>query len=549
MKITANSLSFIEPKPAAGGSGDGEYNRMFEDAIRDVAKEPSGKSSLPNDDRLARQAADRQEADGASGREATRSRASRHAVTAATEKATEADEATAEASLEADVADSKGERSAAIESLDRLLNGEFSAVSLASAKSAASAAAVAAEPDAPAPVADPKAAVAALAVGTAGELDEMAEPAVGMARGKVSLEVVHMETHFEPRSDAFVLVEADGTASAKAAAPDAGLVMAARNAGSPEAATPLSADEILAPVALAGSTKAGVSPTGAPELVAIKGRLADVGTARAAAATDNGATPDEADQPRLSFEEALARIDTSRAASGDSAGAGEKRGRSALFAEARADRQASAAARAAGPVAVAASDEGTQPTLSFPSMTGQVANRVIDALGSTLTAQRAPDAAPGDAYVRLTAGGAALKTLTIQLQPEELGRLDVSMRLVEGQLTLEIAATEAGTAKVLAEDREGLRKLLQHAGFSLDDTSITIVTREAGAPARTSAADAAGQAGARTSSGGDSPAGDGAAQDGRQGRESGGGERHQDNRRQSADERARASLKAASTYL
>jgi hypothetical protein len=516
VKISTTPLSLPEPRSAvAGGSGDGEYNRMFEDAIRDAAKEPPPRSDLPANDLAAKRAAYDKETDAAS-RSATRSAASRDQTKARADK--DADSATSEASdtATADEAEAQVDRLGAIAALDRFLKGDFSGVApAANAKSALPAGA----DDSRAVDADAHPAVAAWNVDAA---ETMADPLAVKARGKVSLEVVHMETHFEPRSDAFVLVEGEAEAAVKLGTAQERLAAALRPA------------------------EAGVGTL-----------LANAGDTEAApviAATADREQPAKADRPKLSFEETLARIDTSRASgdgsTGDGPAGGEKRGRGSLFAEARNDRQAQTGARAAAPAVAAKSDDGAAPTLSFPSMTGQVANRVIDALGSTLTAQRAPDAAPGDAYVRLTAGGAALKTLTIQLQPEELGRLDVSMRLVEGQLTLEIAASEAGTAKILAEDREGLRKLLQHAGFSIDDTAITIVTRDAGSvPARTSAADAPGQAGARTSSGGDSPAGDGAAPHSRQDRESGGGEGRQDNRRQTADERARASLKAASTYL
>ncbi|RZI60956.1 MAG: flagellar hook-length control protein FliK, partial [Zymomonas sp.] len=168
--------------------------------------------------------------------------------------------------------------------------------------------------------------------------------------------------------------------------------------------------------------------------------------------------------------------------------------------------------------------------LPLASMTGQVAGRVIDALGATLASQR-PSDLPNEAYLRMTAGGAALKTLTIQLQPETLGKLDVSMRLVDGQLTLEIAATEAETAKVLAQDREGLRKLLQHAGFSIDEASITIVSRDNSAQPQVRAAAAGESAGAQQDTG------NGGSGDPR----NRGGEAEQQGRNAGRDERQKAS--------
>ncbi|MBC8130572.1 MAG: flagellar hook-length control protein FliK, partial [Rhizobiaceae bacterium] len=282
----------------------------------------------------------------------------------------------------------------------------------------------------------------------------------GQARGKVSLDVLHMETHFEPRTDAVVLVEAKAEISS------------------------VKAEASLAVVA-AAVPPAGVKPgakTGAQE---------------------------EPSKLRLSFDEALARLgraetspnevdaavsaseagDTRSGAAGD-VGTASQRGVRADARAAKSESESegvSAGSRAASSAPVAASRESAGASdigLPIASMTDQVAGKIIDSLGATASAPRAGAPASSESVLRFTAGGAALKTLTIQLQPENLGVLDVTMRLVDGQLTLELAASEASTAKVLAEDREGLRKLLQHAGFTLEETSITIVSREASGQTR-----------------------------------------------------------------
>ncbi|WP_102958757.1 flagellar hook-length control protein FliK [Mangrovicella endophytica] len=111
------------------------------------------------------------------------------------------------------------------------------------------------------------------------------------------------------------------------------------------------------------------------------------------------------------------------------------------------------------------------------SMTGQVAGKIISAMAPLAGSARSHEANTAGAF-RLKAGGAAMKTMQIQLHPADLGTLDVSMRLVDGQLTVELAASEVGTAEKLSGDRDGLKSLLEKAGFTLDEAAITIVARE-----------------------------------------------------------------------
>lgn len=138
------------------------------------------------------------------------------------------------------------------------------------------------------------------------------------------------------------------------------------------------------------------------------------------------------------------------------------------------------------PAGVAAPSGSGAPS-AVPAMSVQVAERIIDAFGGP-GSSRPVDEAPSGSHLRLRAGGGALKTLVIQLQPENLGLLHVSMRLQDGQLMLEIAADKVETARMLGEDRAALRSLLEKAGFSLEDSSIVVAVREAGASASTSGA-------------------------------------------------------------
>ena len=138
-------------------------------------------------------------------------------------------------------------------------------------------------------------------------------------------------------------------------------------------------------------------------------------------------------------------------------------------------------------------DETAALTRQVASAVGAQISAVIPSASAPAGATAAvstPSAAPSE-NVRLRAGGAALKTLQIQLQPENLGTLDVTMKLVGGQLAIHLAASEASTALALKDDADGLRKLLTKAGFDIDEAAITISTRD-GAASRVG--NAAGQA-------------------------------------------------------
>ncbi|MEO9787864.1 MAG: flagellar hook-length control protein FliK [Aurantimonas coralicida] len=143
--------------------------------------------------------------------------------------------------------------------------------------------------------------------------------------------------------------------------------------------------------------------------------------------------------------------------------------------------------------------------------TSTIGRQVADAVTTSLTGSPLPTGDTAEAArVQMRAGGAALKTIQIQLQPEQLGKLDVTMRLIDGKLAVHIVASEADTALRIKDDAEGLNKLLTKAGFSVDEAAISIGVRDAGAP-RGGIANAQGQADGQASTG---QSQNGAARDG-----------------------------------
>ncbi len=294
------------------------------------------------------------------------------------------------------------------------------------------------------------------------------DPTGGEGTGgkSVRLEVLKMETHFEPHQDGMVLVQAKGDEAARKAAADA------KSAGVKTTAES-SASAVLA--SLSDRSKAAAQANS--ERMSTKG----------AAATGDAQQPSEAPLP-LRFDEALARLSDRGRAGADQGG------------ERRSDAQ-----RAASLEAAKGSDPATGgKTLTVDAMAAggsgagglgiatQIADRMLEVLGEPNARPSSAATPDQDAHLRMRAGGAALKTLTIQLKPEHLGTLDVSMRLSEGKLTVELAASRADTAVLLAEDRGALRQLLERAGFSLDDAAITVVAKDIQANAPRAADGSAG---------------------------------------------------------
>lgn len=107
---------------------------------------------------------------------------------------------------------------------------------------------------------------------------------------------------------------------------------------------------------------------------------------------------------------------------------------------------------------------------------GPVARQVGEGILSVF--EGFPESSQAEERLRMQAGGAALKTIQIQLKPEALGKVDVTMKLIDGQLNVELVAQKPETALRLSEDSRELHNLLDRAGFKVDDAAITITARE-----------------------------------------------------------------------
>ncbi|MBB4002492.1 flagellar hook-length control protein FliK [Aurantimonas endophytica] len=107
------------------------------------------------------------------------------------------------------------------------------------------------------------------------------------------------------------------------------------------------------------------------------------------------------------------------------------------------------------------------------------ARQVASVVGNAFSEFRSgPDGSEGAGNLRLRAGGAALKTVQIQLQPAHFGKVDVTLRLIDGQLAIQLLASEPETVMRLKDDAEGLRSLLSQSGFAVEDAAISIGLRD-----------------------------------------------------------------------
>jgi flagellar hook-length control protein FliK len=141
--------------------------------------------------------------------------------------------------------------------------------------------------------------------------------------------------------------------------------------------------------------------------------------------------------------------------------------------------------------------------------------QVASALGGVVSDLRSDTSgSEAEGNLRLRAGGAALKTIQIQLQPAHFGKLDVTMKLVDGHLAIQLLASEPETVMRLKDDTDGLKSLLNQSGFTVDEAAISIALRDPGQPRSGAVPGLADNAAASTDGRG---ASDGASRDEAQG--------------------------------
>lgn len=112
----------------------------------------------------------------------------------------------------------------------------------------------------------------------------------------------------------------------------------------------------------------------------------------------------------------------------------------------------------------------------------------------------APAGQPGAAAPAMPAAGGPVKVLHIQLQPAELGKLEVRMRLTDAGLEVHIRASRHETLALLKNDREALGKVLRGAGHPVDTVTVSFADKSGGAQGQPSQDGGQPSSGARSES-------------------------------------------------
>lgn len=69
--------------------------------------------------------------------------------------------------------------------------------------------------------------------------------------------------------------------------------------------------------------------------------------------------------------------------------------------------------------------------------------------------------------------GAVLQSLQVQLHPVELGSVNMKLRLVQGQMQVEVAVENDAAYKALVADQDGLMNTVRAMGFKVESLSIS----------------------------------------------------------------------------
>lgn len=121
------------------------------------------------------------------------------------------------------------------------------------------------------------------------------------------------------------------------------------------------------------------------------------------------------------------------------------------------------------------------------SPASQIADHVIAA------APTSDPAGQAGAVPEMAAMKPAIKVLSIQLQPADLGTITVRMELKDSELKLHVEADRADTADLIRGDQDTLSRLLRSAGFAIDPSAIRVVEGD-----RVAASQQLGQQGTQT---------------------------------------------------
>gem|GEM_PF-5336184 len=148
-------------------------------------------------------------------------------------------------------------------------------------------------------------------------------------------------------------------------------------------------------------------------------------------------------------------------------------------------QDAEPAGRKAAPAAAAgeARVSGVGSPQSAPATpAASVLPQVVDRITTMLSQPSGdtPDTSAKGTTAAAPSAGSQLKVLRIELQPAELGTIEVHLSLREDALELKLDASRAETATLIARDKDTLANMLRSAGYLIDGLTVQVVESDRG---------------------------------------------------------------------
>ena len=158
------------------------------------------------------------------------------------------------------------------------------------------------------------------------------------------------------------------------------------------------------------------------------------------------------------------------------------------------------ASRPAQPAAVRSPAQDEHPA---PPATVPVPRQIVDGIAAEIPPRQATRARPALQRRPLRAPSLSRsRSLTIQLNPAELGTLTVRISLRNDALELQVETSRRETARMVEADRETLSSLLRSAGYHVEAVTVRAVEQPAPAMAAGTAAGSPDGAPQQSQSGG-----------------------------------------------
>lgn len=326
--------------------------------------------------------------------------------------------------------------------------------------------------------------------GTAQVATAEAETASPATSQPMQITVLSRETHFAPIRTLGMNGGSAPTAKADAAQTPSTTTDAPATTGT---ATGTPAATTATGQAAASRTVAGVKPWTA-SLPGAKTAASATATTTSTTATGTGTVAVDEDAAATAAEKTVAgqAQTAARAATADRREANARSSRTENAAASSAPQTARAAAsddvsQSQGADVTAARNEadGSLPITGTAGIApGGVATQNLPTLrqiGAAIASEvttmgQAPVASADSASAQALAG--PVRLLQIQLKPDDLGTVNVRMRLSSGGLEIQLRASNADTARMLEQDRAALSELLTASGITADN--ITIVGIDGG---------------------------------------------------------------------